>query len=79
MLTLEVLNILIKTNEDQSVFINLKFEIINVLVISFWFIWIPMLWVCDHYVYFYSYSAGIDFSSSEFDVRFWRLKSIAAL
>ena len=37
-----------------------KFKIIlYVLVNSFWFIWIPtgMLWVYDHYKYFYSYSA----------------------
>ena len=40
----------------------IQFEIIiNVLVSSFWFIWIPMLWVYDLYKYFYSYSAGMDF------------------
>ena len=39
-----------------------QFEIIiNVLVNSFQFIWKPMLWIYDHYKYFYSYSAGIDF------------------
>ena len=27
-----------------------------------------MLWVYDHFKYFYSYSAGIDFSPSESDV-----------
>ena len=56
-----------------------KFEIIiNVLVISFWLIYIPMLWVYGHYTYFYSYSAVIDFSRQNLtstDVRFWRLKS----
>ena len=35
--------------------------IINVLVGSFRFIWIPMLWVYTHYKYGNSYSAGIDF------------------
>ena len=40
-----------------------QFEIIiKVLDSSFWFIWIPMLWVYGHYRYFYSYSAGTDFS-----------------
>ena len=57
-----------------------KFEIlINVLVIYFRFIWIPMLWVYGHYKYFYSYSAVIDFrrhNLTSVDVRFWRLKSI---
>ena len=41
-----------------------------------------MLWVCDHYVYFYSFSAGIDFRRQNLtstDIRFWRLKSIPAL
>ena len=37
-----------------------RFEIIiNVLISSSRFIWIPMLWVYDHYKYVYSYSAGI--------------------
>ena len=42
-----------------------QFEIIiTVLVSSFRFIWIPMLWVYGHYTrnIFYSYSAGNDFS-----------------
>ena len=60
-----------------------QFEIImNVLVSFFRFIWIPMLWVYGYYTYFYSYSAGIDFSCQNMasrDVRFWRLKSIPAL
>ena len=41
-----------------------------------------MLWVYDRYKYFYSYSAGIDFSGQNLtstDVRLWRLKSIPAL
>ena len=33
----------------------------NVFVSSFWFIWIPMLWVYGHKKYFYSNSSGIDF------------------
>ena len=46
---------------------HFKFEIsINVLVSSFRFIWIPMLWVYGYYKCFNSFSmfsAGIDFSS----------------
>ena len=56
--------------------------IINILVCSFWFIWIPMLWVYGQQKYFHSYSAGIDFSRQNLtstDVRFWRLESIPAL
>ena len=48
----------------------------NVLVSSFWFIWIPMLWVYDRLKYIYSYSVGIDFKRQNLtstDVRFWRL------
>ena len=60
-----------------------QFEIIiNVLVSSFQFIWIPMLWVYHHYKYAYSYSAGIDFRRQNLtstDVRFWRLMPIPAL
>ena len=61
----------------------LQFEIIiNGLLCSFRFIWIPMLWVYDQYKYFYSFSARIDFRRYNLtytDVRFWRLKSIPAL
>ena len=60
-----------------------QFEIvINVLVSSFRFICIPMLWVCGHYKYFTSFSAGIDFrrqNLTSVDVRFWRPNSIPAL
>ena len=41
-----------------------------------------MLWVYGHQKYFYSYSAGIDFSRQSLtsvDVKFRRLKSIPAL
>ena len=55
----------------------IQFEIItNVLVSSFWFIWIPMLWVYGHYKYFYSYSMGINFRRMNLTaayVRFSRL------
>ena len=68
----------IQTIETKGFF---QFQIIiNVLVSSFWFIWIPMLswlWVYGYYEYFYSYSAGIDISRQDLtsvDVRFWRLK-----
>ena len=52
-----------------------QFEtIINVLVRSFGFICIPMLWVYDHYKYVYVYSAEINFSRqnnlTSTDVRF---------
>ena len=58
---------------DQRFF---QFEIIiKVLVSSFCFIWIPMLWVI---IQIYSYSAGVYLSRQNLmftDVRFWRLKS----
>ena len=47
-----------------------QYEIItNGLVSSLGFIWIPMLWVYDHY----------NMRGSTLDVRFWRLKSVPAL
>ena len=49
--------------------------IINVLVSSFWFIWIPMLWVYGHYKYFYSYSAGIVFRRQNLTSTIWRLQT----
>ena len=33
-----------------------------VMACSFWFIWIPMLWVYGHYKYIYFTSVVIDFS-----------------
>ena len=61
----------------------LQFEIIlNVLIISFRFIWIHMLWVYDHYNYFNFFSAVIVFMSQNLtstDVRFWRIKTVPAL
>ena len=60
-----------------------QFEnLMNDLLSSFRFIWIPMLWVYDHQKYFYSFSAGIDFRRQNLtstDVSFWWLKSIPAL
>ena len=50
----------------------------NILVSSFRFIWIPMLWVHGHYKYVLSFSAEIDFRRQNLtstDIRFWRLKS----
>ena len=52
------------------------------LLSCFRFIWICMLWAYGNYKYFYSYSAGIDFSRQNLtsvDVRFWCLKSIPVL
>ena len=68
----------------ESFYINNREErfFSNVLVSSFRFIWIPMLWINDHYKFVYFYSAGVDFSRQNLtstDVRFWRLKSIPAL
>ena len=61
----------------------LQFEIIkNVLVSSFRFIWISMLWVYEHYKYVYSFRAVIDLRCQNLtsaDVRLWRLKLIPAL
>ena len=46
-----------------------QFEIIiNVLVSSFRFIWIPMLWVYGHYKYFNSLYVFIRLYTSETDV-----------
>ena len=60
-----------------------QFEIIiNVLVSSFWSIWIPMLWFYDHYKYFISFSAGtvlIRQNLTSTDVRFWRINTVPAL
>ena len=72
--------IYVKIHGDQRFF---RFEIIiNVLISSLRFIWIPMLWVYDHCRYCYFYSAAIDFRRQNLtstDVRFWRLKLIPAL
>ena len=79
-LTLKALYFFMKTLETKG-FISI-YIIITVLVSSFRFIWIPMLWVYDHYKSFHSYSAWIDFrlqNLTSTDVRFWRLKSIPAL
>ena len=46
------------THGNQSFFLIWNH---NICLSSFWFIWIPMLWVYGHYKDFYSYSAGIDF------------------
>ena len=59
-----------------------KFKIIrNVLVSSFCFIWISMLWVYGRYKYFYTYSAGFDFRrqnlTSKVDPRAVMVKSLA--
>ena len=65
---------------EQRVF-QLK-NIINVLVSSFRFIWIPMLWVYDHWKYFDFFSAGIVFirqNLTSIDVRFWRIKTVPVL
>ena len=60
-----------------------KFEIIvNVLVRSFRFIRIPMLWVFGYYECIYSFGAGTDFirqNLTSTDVRFCRIKTVPAL
>ena len=65
----------------KGFFFNFKSSQMCWLVIS-GFIWIPMLWVYDHYKYFNSFSAGIVFTRlnlTSVDVRFWPLKTIHAL
>ena len=80
-LTITTLRYLCLNHGDQRFFF--KFEIIrNVLVISFRFIWISMVWVYVHYIYINSFSAEIVFrrqSLTYVDVRFWRLKTVPAL
>ena len=56
--------------------------IINVLISSSRFIWIPMFWVYCQYKYFNSFSAGIVFirqNLTSSDVRFRPVKTIPAL
>ena len=61
----------------------LQFEItLNVLISSFRFIWIHMLWVYDHYNYFDFFSSVIVFISQDLtstDVRSWHIKTVPAL
>ena len=70
---------------DQRVFSiwNHHKWLIIYTVSSFRFILIiHVLWICDHYIYFISFSAGADFRRQNLtstDVKFWRLKSIPAL
>ena len=58
--------------------LNLFEMIINVLVSSFRFIWIPMLWVYDNYTKAHSYSAEIfrrqNLTSTDVDPRAVRVK-----
>ena len=63
-----------------------QFEIIFLykclIVISFCFIWIPMLWFYDQYKCLNSFSAGTVFirqNLTSTDVRFWRIKRVPAL
>ena len=60
-----------------------QFEIvINVLVSSFRYIWIPVLWVYGHKKYLNSFSAGTVFRRQNLtskDVRFWRIKTVSTL
>ena len=69
-LTLEALIFLLKTVQTKGFLFEI---IINVLVSSFWFIWIPMLWVYDQYKYFKSYSSGG--GGATLDVTIWRLQT----
>ena len=70
----------LKTMETKVFF---QFEIImNVLVSSFQTIWIPMLWVYDHWNYFNSFSVWIVFRRENLpstDSRFWRIKTVHSL
>ena len=58
-IALEVLKIFY-TNQETKYFFQFDI-IINTLVSSFRFIWIPMLWVSNQYKYSDSQSVGIDF------------------
>ena len=71
-LTLETLTFFVKKTWSPKGFCQFEI-IINVLVISSRFISIPMLLVYDHFIYFYSYNAWIDFrrqNLTSVDVRF---------
>ena len=48
--------------------------VINVLVSSFLLVWIPVLWVSEHYEDFNYLSAGIIAYTS-----FWRIKTVPVL
>ena len=74
MSTLKGLNFFVETMETKGIF-SLEI-IINILVRTFWFIWIPMLWVSDRYKYVYSYSAEIDFRRLKVDPRTVRVKHV---
>ena len=57
---------IITSERGRNTFLLTDFEIIiNVLVSSFCFIWIPLLRVCNHYKYF-------TLSVRDVNVRFWR-------
>ena len=65
-----------------EVIISNIYREVNVLVSSFCFIWIPMLWFYGHNIYFNSFSAGIDFIRQNLmstAVRFWRIKTVPVL
>ena len=65
-LTLNALNELVKNIAIKGFYSIWNHH--NLLVRSIRFTWIPMLWVYDHFKYFYSYTAGITLV-----VRIWRL------
>ena len=57
-------------------------NIIDVLVSSFCFIWIPVLWVYAHWKYFNSFSVGTVFIRQNLpstDVGFWCIKTIPTM
>ena len=54
-LTLKALKYLCINHGDQSVFPIWNH---HKCLSQLWFIWIPMLWVYDHWKYFYPFSAG---------------------
>ena len=64
-------NIYVKTKKRE---VFLIWNFVMVLVSSFRFFWIPMLWVFDHYKCFIFSVWG-----STIDVRIWRLKTVPAL
>ena len=76
-------NIFVKTMETKGDFAILNHHECLILVISsFRFILISMLWVYGHYKYFNNFSVGTVVKRQNLtstDVRFWCLKAIPAL
>ena len=65
---LQCWNMFVSAMETKEFILFILFEIIiKVLVSSFWFIWIPLLWVYGHYIFLLS-QRGDRLQTSESDV-----------